>query len=302
MLKTLQIQNFQSHKNTRLDFHKGVNVIVGNSDSGKTAILRALNWVINNRPSGDSFRPLYWKNDNTTVQLNIENTTIERKKGKSENTYHLNDEIFKAMGKGGIPEEIAKALNMNSINIQYQHDPPFLLSASPGEVAQYLNRMVGLDAIDRGMSNIASKARKNTQDLGYEKNKLEQANADIKEFDNLPDKEKQVIKLEILEKKIQVILEDKQKLNGLLKEIDNNEKEIKSIPDLTGATECIEKMLSTKYELDKIKESYGELETIREAIENGDRKINKLDSQLKKLKHQYTDIMPNICPLCGKGK
>ena len=48
MIKSLHIQNFQSHKKTTLKFHKGINVVIGQSDSGKSAIIRALNWTINN--------------------------------------------------------------------------------------------------------------------------------------------------------------------------------------------------------------------------------------------------------------
>jgi len=47
MINSLTIQNFQSHKNTTLEFDNGINIIIGQSDSGKTAIIRALNWVIN---------------------------------------------------------------------------------------------------------------------------------------------------------------------------------------------------------------------------------------------------------------
>jgi len=49
MLKKISIQNFQSHKKTELDLVDGINVIYGLSQSGKSAILRALNWIIFNR-------------------------------------------------------------------------------------------------------------------------------------------------------------------------------------------------------------------------------------------------------------
>ena len=56
MIQSLQINNFQSHKYSVMELHKGVNVIIGPSDSGKTTILRALRWLVWNRPSGDAFR------------------------------------------------------------------------------------------------------------------------------------------------------------------------------------------------------------------------------------------------------
>ena len=56
MIQSLHIKNLQSHKDSHLDFCEGVNVIVGPSDSGKSAILRALRWIVKNRPQGDVLR------------------------------------------------------------------------------------------------------------------------------------------------------------------------------------------------------------------------------------------------------
>ena len=80
MIKKLHIRNFQSHKDSRLIFSDGVNVIVGNSDSGKSAILRALNWVITNRPSGDSYIS-NWGGP-TYVIVETEEGTVIRERGK----------------------------------------------------------------------------------------------------------------------------------------------------------------------------------------------------------------------------
>ena len=52
MIKSLELFNFQSHAHTLIEFSDGVNIISGTSDSGKSAILRALRWVIRNEPSG----------------------------------------------------------------------------------------------------------------------------------------------------------------------------------------------------------------------------------------------------------
>ena len=62
MISGLLLKNFQSHKKTILHFHPGVNAIIGKSNSGKTAILRALYWIIYNRPSGISFVS-FWNRD-----------------------------------------------------------------------------------------------------------------------------------------------------------------------------------------------------------------------------------------------
>ena len=118
MINSLTISNFQSHKKTGLEFDKGINVIIGPSDSGKTAILRALNWVVNNKPAGDAFRS-NWGGD-TRAQLQIEDinkSQIQRYKGGKGNLYLWDEKAstiltsqFNSFGQD-VPEEIKELLN-----------------------------------------------------------------------------------------------------------------------------------------------------------------------------------------------
>jgi len=55
LIRSLEIENFQSHELTKLDLHKGLNVIVGPSDQGKSALIRALRWLCYNEPKGTDF-------------------------------------------------------------------------------------------------------------------------------------------------------------------------------------------------------------------------------------------------------
>ena len=56
MIDKIKIQNYQSHENTELELSPGINVIIGETDRGKTSILRALNWMFSNRPLGEGFK------------------------------------------------------------------------------------------------------------------------------------------------------------------------------------------------------------------------------------------------------
>jgi len=141
-----------SHKASSLEFSEGVNVIVGATDSGKSAVIRALKWVLTNRPSGDSFCSS-WGGD-TEVHIDFDNGQVSRIRSKKDNMYllGLHDE-FKAV-KTDIPDEIAVALNMNDLNLQTQFESHFLLSKSAGEVAAHFNKVAHLDKIDLGLQNI----------------------------------------------------------------------------------------------------------------------------------------------------
>ncbi len=46
-LKSLRLENFQSHKDLYVEFSDGLNIITGTNNAGKTAIFRALDYIYN---------------------------------------------------------------------------------------------------------------------------------------------------------------------------------------------------------------------------------------------------------------
>lgn len=166
MIKNLHVENFQSHENSHVEFAPGVNVVVGTSDGGKSALLRALNWVATNRPTGEAFRSR-WGGDTVVTAVLADGGAVERLRSDKKNEYRLfaddpqaESTVLKAVGQD-VPAEVAAALRLGDVNIQYQMDSPFLLSRdwSPGRVAEYLNEIVGLDAIDRAQATVDGKLR-----------------------------------------------------------------------------------------------------------------------------------------------
>ena len=53
MLTQIKIKNFLSHKNAIIDLHEGVNALIGETGAGKSAIFKALDWLFQNKPSGE---------------------------------------------------------------------------------------------------------------------------------------------------------------------------------------------------------------------------------------------------------
>ena len=65
-ISNITIKGFRNFDNTTVDFHDGINVIIGHNNAGKTNILKALSLVTSNdiyrRLSVDDF------NKNTTIE------------------------------------------------------------------------------------------------------------------------------------------------------------------------------------------------------------------------------------------
>jgi DNA repair ATPase RecN len=159
MINKLSIRNFQSHKDTEVEFCDGINTILGESNRGKTAMLRALYWVFFNRPDGFAFAS-HWIRDPdnnkslmkpVSVKIELDSKKIiERKRTDAFNGYIMDEneeQPFKAL-RTNVPEEIQDALNINEGNIQKQMDAPFLLSDTAGGVARFFNKTINLDIID----------------------------------------------------------------------------------------------------------------------------------------------------------
>lgn len=176
MIKSSELINFQSHKYSLLEFSPGVNIVKGTSNSGKSSIVRALKWLIVNRPTGDSFKS-HWakKKDELSIGCELTNpdsdSFVSRKKDSKENAYTTEGETFSAI-KFSIPEEIQTILRMNELNIQSQHDGYFLLQDTPGEVGKRLNEVAGLSIIDEVTKKITTLINRNKVILDKTKEEL----------------------------------------------------------------------------------------------------------------------------------
>lgn len=231
MIQSLQIQNFQSHKDSTLVFSPGVNVILGVTDSGKTSIIRALKWLKDNRPIGDEFRSRWGGETNIVITLD-DKTKLFRRKGK-ENIYAIgktaqDHKELKAFGKD-VPEEIQAALNMDEINLQQQFDSHFLISSSPGEVAAHFNQVAHLKQIDSSVSYVNSQILILTNKKKADEGTVTKYQAELIQYNYI---EKFEIKLEVVEHQVSnhiQLISSRKKLQTQLDLLEENTKEIKEI-------------------------------------------------------------------------
>lgn len=245
MIEFLHIENFQSHKETDLVFDPGVNVIVGTTDSGKSAIIRSLRWLTWNRPSGDSFRSSW--GGPTVVQAGIEDEKILcRQKDKIEE-YILakpgkKDTVFKAFGTD-VPKEISEQLNLSDINLQLQMDKPFLLSSSPGEVASYFNKIARLDKIDVATSNVNKWIRELTSDIKYKTEDVKSLTVKKADFEYLEKMEMEIEVLEDLENRLSSKKSKSKQFIDLLNDILQTSVEIEESSPLIKLEESVNNVL-----------------------------------------------------------
>jgi DNA repair exonuclease SbcCD ATPase subunit len=176
MIDAVHLQNFQSHSDTLLKLHPGINTISGDSDKGKSAAIRGLLWAVENNPQGDAHVSDWIKTEKGTIKAKAEckvtvfsgKGSLSRIRSGTLNGYEVNGKILEAI-RTDVPAEVGDFFGLGEVNIQRQMDRPFLISYPSGEAARFLNRLVNLTDIDVAMTSMESKRRglrKEVADIG----------------------------------------------------------------------------------------------------------------------------------------
>lgn len=166
MINKIIINGFQSHKHTELNLSDGINILVGQSNSGKSAIIRALNWVFTNRPLGDGF--IKHGEKESLVSIHKPGITVTRLRNQKDNKYIISvnntTTAFTSFGQE-VPPQIVDIIGISDINIQRQFSPYFLVFDSPGSIAEYIRAITDSDEIDRVSNAISSEIRQKTNEI-----------------------------------------------------------------------------------------------------------------------------------------
>lgn len=198
MLQNLEITNYQAHRSTSIEFHSGLNVITGVSDHGKSSILRAILWAINNRPMGEDFKS--WgadEKDVVEVALEFDNDWFSKKREKGKNTY-MHEGLSRPLEaiRTDVPEEIQEIHNMSDLNVQTQIKPYFMLPDTPGDRAKQINKLTGLDIIDSAIKKANKQVSDAKSDIDITNKAISKVTNELKELEYLDAVSFQVSKLD----------------------------------------------------------------------------------------------------------
>lgn len=308
------MQNFQSHKKTNLELSPGINCIIGPSDQGKTAILRALYWTVYNRPSGLAYIS-HWNRDkdgkpvkSTYVKIVNDSGIIERRKGKVKradeseefNGYVINEkEYLEAIGQD-VPDEVNKLFNLDSVNIQKQMDAPFLLSESAGEVARFFNQIIRLDLIDRVLSKAESKKREMNKDKIKFESELGNVTKEILNYDWIEEAEILANKISKIEEREYKNWEICNRLSKYISDYNMNSYIIDSQEVILSAVPLVNKIKIVQESLEQNSSKYERLQNLstqwqkQEGIIKGAADFSSIDLLIEKIDNFRRSIFDKV--------
>ncbi len=300
MIKTISIQNYQSHKDTQLELSPGVNVIVGPTDAGKSAILRAILWNLYNRPLGDGFQS-HWDGE-TAVRIHFDDCLITRTKGKAKNEYFLgmtdDETVFKAFGQE-VPAEILAAHNLDRVlNTQAQIDPFFLLQSSPGEVAKYFNQIAGLESIDHLTKALAQHVRKVKQEITSGQLHLSTLKDDLKEYEHLNAVDVILKQAEQTKLDLDQAVNYRNYLSGQITRIKTAKIRLEQAKEKLRVKEPVKAALALYDELGRLNGLINTWTKMKDRMVDKIKSVTDQKVRLTEMKAKFKKLMPKVCPLC----
>jgi len=192
MIESMEIWDFESHEHTLIEnFSPGLNLICGDSNVGKSSILRALKVICYNQFDQASVR---LGANNCRIRVTTERGTVKVTKGINDNLWEVTPkgqktQIFDKVGVKIIPEAVA-ILGLNvvtlgdikvPINIMDQLESHFMLSsigdkdASGSMRAQIVDEISGLSGIEGLIKSVSLDHLRLGKDIAETEKKMEEA-------------------------------------------------------------------------------------------------------------------------------
>ena len=243
-ITSVTLKNFQAHKDTTVQFDRGLNIIVGESNNGKTSILRGILWAIDNQPLGNDFI-MAGEND-CSVTINFsDGTYIERGRSVKDTGYYKiryiddNGKYIDQTYRGftnAVPVEVANVHQMPKVNITKdiethlnvlsQLDGPFLLTESPLVKASAIGRITGTHVIDAAIKESNKTIQSNRKLIKSYSEDLQQKENERKQLPDIKSMEAFTKKYAYIVKYIAKLNDSVIKLNANLQQINQYQQQI----------------------------------------------------------------------------
>lgn len=309
-IRSLRVKNFQSFEDLYLEVDPHLNCIVGPSNVGKSAIIRALDFLFYDEWDASFVRA---GANFATVEASLEDgTVITREKGSGVNRVKIRYpdgkiETFESFGSE-LPKDVKRVLGNAcletefvgiKVNVSNQEDPHFLISYSPQLRSWLVCLVSGLDVLENAL-NLASDERisltKRLKELELSRVEIE---SQLVELSDLPLKKREVQQKEALLEEIRKKLLLLDNLMSLRERVLNLEKSVSSlrerdyskVDDIENTLETLERLLSLRNKIEELLQKKFVLEEERARKE---RELSYKKSEFVETLKKY-----KVCPVCN---
>ncbi|WP_459202624.1 AAA family ATPase [Methanococcus sp. CF] len=277
IIKSIKMENFRSHRNTSINFNRGITSIIGQNGSGKSSIFQAMNFALF-APRGNTF-----KIENLTqqgaasfsVELEFEmmgNTYIVKRKrfqNKTDDKLYVNGKL-NAESASEINKKIEEILEIdnsvfsNAIYIK-QGEIANLIQMAPRERKEVIGKLLGIEKYEKASENM------NIVKKSYEE-QLFELNGELKQEPEI---------LESLLKLKNEVFETEKTKEEILKKYGNLEK--LKLEKNSELIQIEEKFTENNILKENLKDIISEIKNITLEIQNLKNSLNSVSEESKNL-------------------
>jgi len=272
---TVRVQNFQSILDQTVVVD-GFTVITGPNNSGKTALLRAIQGVFTNAPAGPLVRH---GASHLTVDIDFgDGNRVRWEKGEKINRYTVNGKLLDNVGRG-VPPEVA-ALGLSEIkagsdrlwpNFAQQFGGVLFLVDRPGSVvAEALSDVDKVGRLTDALRAAESDKRSVLSDLKIRRKDAEDLKKQASQYDGLDNLLTQISEVE----ELRSALEDIQKKVGFMEQLQSR---ISSQKDTVLRLSPVAGYRAPEYQsAEDLRKSIGSLAVLQSSIATHKRDLSRL--------------------------
>jgi exonuclease SbcC len=278
MIKDIQLKDFIAHKDTKLEFCKGITIFIGHNGSGKSSIIDAVTFALFGKHTRKSNRNLVRRGANSAmVQLNFLLNSKEFKasralSGSGSQSFSQFSLVVSSDGDGGkttinkpiiggerkqfgesMSGEIAKVLGLDYDKLRVaavvqQGELVRIVEAQPKEFKELINGLIGIDRLDSAYDTmrevVAGFRERLRNELGYTDEEIQKVEKLIDEK-GVELKQSESLLTEFVNEKI--LLEGK--ISELEKEIERLEPIIQRTQELQNREKLLIRHVNEKRDL-----------------------------------------------------
>ena len=312
-IKSLTLENFQSHKHLYVEFSEALTIITGTNNSGKTAIFRALDYVYNFGKKGHgSFDPSYVSHKAAFCKIIVEfvdGTKLVRVKSGSKGDknsiqiYNKEDELIyeKLKADKAYDQFVTDFLGnptydeeMGSLAFVEQNQPPFLISLTPLKIPEAFARLIKSSDFDNAVKILKSENNLYSSSTKTIESDIVDYEQDLIEYEGLDDL------IKIVEENDEIILINDEldiiinNLNKIREDALNYRSKIKFLEKENVADQNFLDQLEDLDSFTKLKQKINNLKNIKVSIENMENSIEQLVKENEKDSYLISEEFLNI--------
>ncbi len=295
-LRKVVVDNFQSHEHTELALEPGLNVIVGPSDYGKSALVRALRWLFYNEPKGANFIRVGARAVRVLVEFD-DGTKLQRLRDTGgKNRYILQrpgeeEKIYEGFG-GDVPHEIILASGVRKVfidernrvelNLGGQLEAPFLLAENGAVRAKVIGQLGGVHILDWAQKSVGTDLRRLREEENRCSLNLKNLETALHAYDHLPRLEAQIRDLEEAAARAEAIINTIDALNEIQKQWNELESALKEVERRLEALAFLDQAEARLQGLEARLQEYRDLVLLCAEMEETELQLKRVEEILEK--------------------